>query len=208
MLISHDKKFIFLKTKKTAGTSVEIFFQEYCLPPKMVGMTEANGDHTRTDAIVSEHGVVGYRGKRHPSKKLFNHMSAFEVRAYDPKAFEAYFKFTNIRNPFDKVVSFFWHLHRNDPNVKDADFSAVRDAFINWVAKSGVKPRDQDVYRIDGKFIADFYIRYENLQSDLEKVCNILDVTSRKLVWIFLKQLGFDFVPIFHGLQGRPAAQN
>ena len=35
-----------------------------------------------------------------------------------------------------------------------------------------------------------------------------LPVTSRKLVWIFLKQLGFELVPIFHGLQGRPAAQN
>jgi hypothetical protein len=29
MLVSHRKKFIFVKTGKTAGTSVEVFFEKY-----------------------------------------------------------------------------------------------------------------------------------------------------------------------------------
>ena len=33
-----------------------------------------------------------------------------------------------------------------------------------------------------------------------------LGVTSRELVRIFLEQLWFEFVPVFHGLQGRFAA--
>ncbi len=32
MLVSHSKKFIFLKTMKTAGTSVEIYLERYCVP--------------------------------------------------------------------------------------------------------------------------------------------------------------------------------
>ena len=31
MLVSHQKKFIFTKTKKTEGTSVESFFEPYCV---------------------------------------------------------------------------------------------------------------------------------------------------------------------------------
>ena len=34
-----------------------------------------------------------------------------------------------------------------------------------------------------------------------------LGVTSRKVVWLFPKQLRLEFVPVFHGLQGRLAAQ-
>jgi hypothetical protein len=31
ILVSHFRKFIFLKTIKTGGTSVEIFFEEFCV---------------------------------------------------------------------------------------------------------------------------------------------------------------------------------
>jgi polar amino acid transport system ATP-binding protein len=36
----------------------------------------------------------------------------------------------------------------------------------------------------------------------------ILDVTSREVVRVFLKQLWFQFVPVFHGLQGRSTMKN
>ena len=49
-------------------------------------------------------------------------------------------------------------------------------------------------------------ISYLTLKTQAE--CFILSVTSRELVWNFLEQLGFDFVPIFHGFQGGPAAQH
>jgi hypothetical protein len=35
-----------------------------------------------------------------------------------------------------------------------------------------------------------------------------LDVTSREVVRVFLKQLWFQFVPVFHGLQGRSTMKN
>ena len=33
MIISHEHKFIFLKTKKTAGTAIEAALSELCGPP-------------------------------------------------------------------------------------------------------------------------------------------------------------------------------
>ena len=35
----------------------------------------------------------------------------------------------------------------------------------------------------------------------------IVSVTSRQVVWLFLEQLWFEFVPFLHRLQGRLAAQ-
>jgi hypothetical protein len=36
MLVSHLKKFIFTKTKKTAGTSVESVFEPYCMHGNLI----------------------------------------------------------------------------------------------------------------------------------------------------------------------------
>ena len=47
-----------------------------------------------------------------------------------------------------------------------------------------------------------------NLDVGLETACKwILAVTSRTVVWLFLEQFWFEFVPIFHRLQGRLAGQ-
>ena len=48
------------------------------------------------------------------------------------------------------------------------------------------------------KIHIDFNLSFQN------HLC--LGVTSREVVRLFLEQLRFDFVPVFHGLQGRFAA--
>ena len=102
MLVSHRKKFIFTKTAKTAGTSVESYFEKYCMPEG-----EWQQSHTREE-YISETGIIGYRGKKPPETKFYGHMSASEIKGYlGPEVWEDYFKFTVIRNPFDKLVSGF-----------------------------------------------------------------------------------------------------
>jgi hypothetical protein len=34
MLVSHQRKFIYTKTVKTAGSSVESYFEPYCISPE------------------------------------------------------------------------------------------------------------------------------------------------------------------------------
>lgn len=52
MLVSHLKKFIYTKTVKTAGTSVEAYFERYCILPGDFRVT-----HTREE-YVSSGGIV------------------------------------------------------------------------------------------------------------------------------------------------------
>ena len=57
MLVSHRYKFIFTKTVKTAGTSIESYFEKYCMPEG-----EWKESHNREE-YVSETGIIGYRGR-------------------------------------------------------------------------------------------------------------------------------------------------
>ena len=103
MLVSHRKKFIFTKTKKTAGTSVESVFEPYCLPEGTWKQTHY------TPERISADGIIGYRGNGGQKAIFWNHMPAELIRnRIGEDIWNEYFKFTVIRNPFDKLVSGFY----------------------------------------------------------------------------------------------------
>src|SRR5262245_8925828 len=104
MLVSHLKRFIYFKTVKTAGTSVEIYFERYCVPPDRYA-----GERHATHAEISDAGIIGSRGPDHRHPIWHNHMPARRVRELlNGQCWDSYFKFCAVRNPFDKVVSQFW----------------------------------------------------------------------------------------------------
>ncbi len=175
MLISHRYKYIYLKTVKTAGTSVEIYFERFCVDPA----ASYKERHFREPAI-SKLGVVGYRGPNINGQTWYNHMPAKRVsELLGQELWSKYFKFCVVRNPFDKVVSWFW-FQLEDPDRKElgrAPFPIVRKAFVSW-ARNAHFPRDRRVFMIDGEPVADCFIRYETLAQGMRKVCRKL-----KLPW-------------------------
>jgi len=67
MIISHEHKFIFLKTRKTAGTSIELALSHLCGPDDIVTPMSPNDDyydsHTREvvgDWYAREIKLLGY----------------------------------------------------------------------------------------------------------------------------------------------------
>ncbi|MBG88450.1 MAG: hypothetical protein CMO80_16330 [Verrucomicrobiales bacterium] len=191
MLVSHRKKFIYTKTMKTASTSVEIFFERYCLPE---GAWKETGRRPET---VTAAGIVGVRG-RYPKGIFYNHMPACEIRdLLEPKIWEEYFKFTCIRNPFDKMISGFtmWSKgkrkrERTIAGKIIAGFRRLRgranpvdlatgnteiERFRSWVIQGG-HVDDRDKYMIAGQECVDEFIRFERLEEDLARVCAKLDI--------------------------------
>ena len=181
MLISHRKKFIFTKTIKTAGTSVESYFEKYCMPENKWKFS-----HTREE-YVSEEGIIGFRGTNPSGKKWYNHMPAVEIRdKIGSLAWNSYFKFTVIRNPFDKLISGFYHFERRKykiqkiaklknmikkllGNVLPLDYSEI-ERFRSWI-KNENKIIDRNKYLIDDEICVDFFIRYEDLENGIKNVC-------------------------------------
>ena len=189
MLLIHRKNFISTKTAKTAGTSVESYYEPYCM-----GDGDWVSAHER-DETISEAGIVGYRGTDPSGKTYYNHMPAAEIRGLvGPEIWESYFKFTIIRNPFSKLVSGWYHWHRSGVNVKETVKAVLRDPgcfmpfryhirdipeFRSWLLKGG-QILDQDKYLIDGEVAVDYFIRQEALTEGISHVNDVLGITDRK----------------------------
>lgn len=191
MLISHKKQFIYTKTYKTAGTSVEVYFEPFCMP---------EGDweevHLR-DEYISDIGVIGYRGSPRDTSHLtwWNHMSAKEIKARlnDDHIWNSYFKFCVVRNPFDKAISAFYFQNKALPNqprwyyyrrrflkrynklFHDGISPAMKRQFKDWL-KAGKMYIDRDKYFIDGELCVDYFIQYEDLEGGIKAVCERLNI--------------------------------
>lgn len=179
MLISHRKRFIYTKTVKTAGTSVEVYFEPWCLPEGTWSFS-----HARAEADTAA-GVVGYRGPDASGSAWWNHMPAAVIRArVAPEVWAEYFKFCVIRDPFDKAVSAFHHVERQargaglgwrERLLALLGRGDTPSRFRRWVSRGGL-PQDRDKYFIDGELAVDHFIRYEHLADDVRTVCERLDI--------------------------------
>ena len=141
VLISHRYKFIYIKNKKVAGTSVEAYFEKYCMDPSTKHVVKH-----KLDSAITDYGIVGNRenGKK---TKYYNHMNAIKIKRYiGDDIFNSYFKFCVIRNPYDKVVSYYNMLiHRKGKKMTFSEF-------IHKNCESG----DYNRYVINGKSCIDF----------------------------------------------------
>ena len=174
MIVSHEHKFIFLKTKKTAGTSVELALSQLCGPDDIITPLTAIDEARRAGGRGAQNWRLhGWWGSPRPLLKrrwfkftaedygFYNHMPAAEVRArIDDRVWRTYFKFAFDRNPWDRQVSFYHHRYRSETEPPPfADFlHKDRHARIN----------NYDIYSIDGDVAVDFVGRHECLDEDLK----------------------------------------
>lgn len=153
MIISHKYKFIFIKTYKTAGTSLEAYLSEHCGEDDVV---------TPIYPPLPTHRPrnVGY---------FYNHMPATDVRSeVGDVIWRSYYKFCVERNPWDKVLSFYWMERSRNGNVLDFDEFLTRDLIgFNW-------PLYSDSNQIEP--IVDEVLRYEKLNRALAAVFEKLGV--------------------------------
>ena len=173
MLVSHRKRFIFVKTQKTAGTSVESFFEKYCCKDGAWTL-----EHYR-DQEISEYGMIGGRGPGAKCDILHSHFSAEIIKSLvTPEIWESYFKFSIIRNPFDRLISrFFFNMKKEYLGYpKGVDSSTVIRDFRLFV-----RAREYPIINhllIDGKQAMDFLIRYENLHQGIRAVMDEIDIND------------------------------
>jgi hypothetical protein len=146
MLVSHRKNFIFTKTVKTAGTSIESYFEQWCMPDGQWHQSHAREEH------VSDAGIIGKRSGTPSDSTWYNHMSAYNIcKLIGPDIWNSYFKFTVVRNPFEKVVSGYYMFRKSAPipgflepyirrRLRNSDhhglmFRATRTAEVNHFRK-------------------------------------------------------------------------
>ena len=156
MIISHSKQFIFLKSPKTASTSTERLLETVC-----------NGED-----------IIGWRGPppKPEDTEYYNHMNLNQLKekvAEDD--WNTYYKFGNVRNPWDRVVSSYFYrkdvLSKNPYNTTDWQDGESFEQFV-LTRKLPVK---LSVF-FDGFTEIDFLIRFENIEEDIQTVSDTLNL--------------------------------
>lgn len=172
MIVSHEHRYIFLKTRKTAGTSVEIALSRQCGPDDIITRIGTADEVTRaeyggraeqnTNLPLRMHSPkdlarLAIRGRR---STAYNHMSGGQVRRLvGERVWGSYTKFTIVRNPWDAVVS--WYFWRHAASGKS----------IGEVIRSGeLGPllANADIYSDRSGLLVDRVVRYERLADELE----------------------------------------
>lgn len=166
MIVSHEHRFIFLKTRKTAGTSVEIALSRICGPEDIITPI------TETDEQLRK--ALGGRPPQHHTAPPLEmegraHLPASAVRRIvGTDVWESYFKFAIERNPWDAVVSlYYWRIRDNPTPVPFEDF-VVSDEVPRWADKNA------RIYRLQGKVAVDKMCRFESLGSDMDEIWSAL----------------------------------
>jgi hypothetical protein len=171
-LVSHPHKFIFLKTHKTASTSVEMLLEPLCRAPGWNVQKKCREAHSKEGIVGRRHG-----GKAVPFR-LFNwrdHMTARSCRrALGRKRWNAYTKIATVRDPYERILSsFFWN--KQHLGIPDDDPKPVIAKFRSYV-RSERWNDDRDIVMLDGEFVVDHTIRFEHMRDDLANICASLSL--------------------------------
>jgi hypothetical protein len=174
MIISHKYKFIFIKTKKTAGTSIEIFLSQYCgegdiLTPIMPHeephvARNYKGIWNPIPEIIERRGrkTRSIMRKIRKKKKFYNHIPARLVKNRISKTvWNSYYKFCIERNPWDKTLSHYHMLNdRYGGNLTLDQYFDSGEFCLNYPLYT-----DQN-----NNVIVDRIIKYEQLSTELIEV--------------------------------------
>ena len=175
MIILHDERVIFLKTRKVAGTSFEIALSRFAGSSDVITPIEKDDEAIRRSK--------GYRGPQNYRKPLwslflqptrrdfrglsrgklparfFPHISAKEVRyLVGPRIWNSYTKLSIIRDPWDYAVSsYFWAKRHGDCGE-----------FDTWCrSNEHLLTANKRQYFIDNEYVIDIMVRYEHFDEDM-----------------------------------------
>ena len=133
-------------------------------------------------------------------KSLFGvmagHSKVWHYEFYDEQLFQKYFKFTFVRNPWDRLVSAFYFLKKGGRNSVDREWAKTHldnvTSFNEFVEQMGddlvfqsnvlnqqhFRPQIQYLKDTEGVVNLDFIGKFENLEEDYSKIAEELDVKS------------------------------
>lgn len=161
-MISINKQFLFIHLPKTGGNSIQIALLKYSEDEKVVSVG-VDGDN-RFNIKSQRYGT-----NKHSCLREY-------ARLMEAGIYESLFKFSTIRNPWDKCVSWYFSPHRGTTTWN-------RKQFVKLVQNS-IKPARSFLRTCDGGDLdeeVDFLLRFEHLQKDFETLCNKLHLPQVEL---------------------------
>ena len=162
-MISFQKRFLFVHIPKTAGNSIQSTLRDY--------------SEDQLVALRKEQDGIERFGLRNSNYKIKKHSTLCEYRdALGNEQFRSLYKFTCVRNPWDRMVSYYFTPTQN-PETWD------RKKFRNTISKAvsvadylRLDPNEEDPFAN-----VNYIIRFENLADDFRIVCGTLGISPATL---------------------------
>ncbi|MCW8827960.1 MAG: sulfotransferase family 2 domain-containing protein [Gammaproteobacteria bacterium] len=189
MIVSHRHKFIFIKTQKTAGTSIEIALSKFCGPDDIISRISSVDEKFRKS--------LGYPGaqncykplqeynksdwyrqliKLRRPKKFYNHMPASLIRQYvGNEVWNSYYKFCFERNPWDKAVSIYYWRNTSEDRISFTDY-------LEQCEDNGKRLSEYRLYTIDDKLAVDKVYKFEEIDSAMNDITERLQLPEIPLL--------------------------
>ena len=162
-MISLQKRFLFVHIPKTAGNSIQSVLRHY--------------SEDELVALRKEQDGIERFGLRNPNYKIKKHSRLREYYdALGPERFRNLYKFTCVRNPWDRMVSYYF-----TPTQKPENWN--RKKFRETISKAVSVPDylrlgDGDANPFDN---VDCIMRFENLADDFRSVCDAIGISPPDL---------------------------
>jgi hypothetical protein len=157
-MISFQKRFLFVHIPKTAGNSIQSVLRNY--------------SEDEIVALRGEQDGIERFGLRNPNYKIKKHSTLAEYReALGEDRFRRLYKFTCVRNPWDRMVSYYFTPTQQ---VKALD----RKEFRKIISKALSVGDYLRLYKgeADSFGNVDYIMRFENLAEDFRVVCAALGI--------------------------------
>lgn len=143
----------------------------------------------KTAGVAINKALYGNLGGSHLTVKLYK-------RIFGPLTFRKYFTFTFVRNPYSRVYSAYTFLKNGgfcerdrkwaEKNIKP--YTSVNDFVENWLNEQTMwsydhfRPQYSYVCDLSNMPEVDFIGKFESIDNDFSKVCEILDIHNRLTV--------------------------
>src|SRR6266567_4002846 len=161
-MISFQKQFLFVHIPKTAGNSIQSILRDY--------------SEDEIVALRREQDGIERFGLRNPKYKIRKHSTLAEYRAaLGQEPFRRLYKFTCVRNPWDRMVSYYF---RPTQHTGAWDRKEFRKLVLRTLSVA-------DYLRLEGEndpfANVDRIMRFETLADDFRSVCGALNIPAAPL---------------------------
>lgn len=176
MIVLHRERMVFVKARKTGGTSVEIALSRIAGPDDVITPIHPTDEQLRAE--VGGRPPQNYRtplwkfklshvkrlARGRWPERFYNHIPATAVRdQLGGEKWDDCFTFTVERNPWDKAISryAFSRAHRTEP----------MPPFSEWLRQQPTHLLTCfDLYSDGTNIVVDHVIQFEQLQGELEEI--------------------------------------
>ena len=154
-MISHSLKFIFIHIDKTGGSSLTLYLKNYIDDEIKMGL------YDEINICNKSLTAAGFDPKIYTDFNNAKHLTIHEYRRYyDNKIVNDYFKFTIVRNPYDRFISMYFFILKRFGKLND---TRVNPEIVQHVI---MRLRPQTDFLDNTVKI----IKYENLIPELEQL--------------------------------------